>query len=103
MAFDDNISVNNDSIRAVQEQDLRDREATEAFLFDVRCGGKPEILYDPVTGWELYMEGHRVIFSLDGSKSAVNMILRALIFEYRYQCALLGDTNKNRERLRVIN
>ena len=100
---DDNKTVKNiDGIKAAQEQDRRDRDLTQAFLFDLRCGGMPEIMYDPVTGWELFMEDHRVVFPLDGSESAVNMILKSLVFHYQYLSATLGDPDKNRGRLQVI-
>lgn len=80
-----------DPIIAANERFGHDFEARHGFLFDVRCGGEPELLYDPVTGWELYMKGHNTFYSLEGSEDAVNIILRALAYHYRRLSAALGD------------
>lgn len=80
-----------DPIKAANEKFSRDFEARQRFLFDVRCGGEPEILYDPDTGWELCMEGHNIFYPLEGSEDAVNMILCALAYHYRRLSAALGD------------
>ena len=90
-----------DPIKVAQDQFRRDLDATKKFLFDVRCGGKPEIMYDPVTGWELTMDGHAVIYTLEHSESAVNMILQALAYHYQRLSAVLGDPDKKCNRAAV--
>ncbi len=60
-----------------------DMKAMEKFLEAIRHCGEPQILFDPLTGWELYMEDHHVYFPLESSAAAVNMIVGALAEHYR--------------------
>jgi len=83
-----------DSIKVAQKNFQIDSKASQKFLFDVRCGGVPEIMYDPMTGWELFMDGHGVIFPLESCVEAVNMILQALTYHYQRLSAVLGDPDK---------
>lgn len=90
-----------DPIKTAQENYQLNMAATKKFLFDVRCGGEPEIINDPVTGWELFMDGRGVIFSLEHSESAVNMILYNLAYHYRRLSAALGDPDQKCNRVSV--
>ena len=83
-----------DPIKPAQEQSAHDLDAQQRFLFDIRCGGEPEILHDPDTGWELHMYNHDGFYPLEGSEGAVNMILSALAHHYRRVSAVLGDPDQ---------
>lgn len=42
--------IQKDPIKIANEKFSRDFEARQRFLFDVRCGREPKLLYDPVKG-----------------------------------------------------
>ena len=82
--YDTTASINFYTVESPKSVDFeRDNSAKDEFLAAIRYGGKPEILFDDLTGWELFMADHSVYFPLKSSAAAVNMILGALAEHYR--------------------
>ncbi|KQB15321.1 hypothetical protein LY44_01338 [Rhodobacter capsulatus] len=80
-----------DPVKAEMEAYDRDVKTAERVLFDIRAGGEVEIMYDPMTGWEMSGEDVSVYMPLETAERAVNMILRRLTRHYRKLSALRGN------------
>jgi hypothetical protein len=80
-----------DPVKAEMEAYDRDVKTAERVLFDIRSGAEVEIMYDPMTGWEMSGENVSVYMPLETGERAVNMILRRLARHYRHLSALLGN------------
>lgn len=85
-------------IETYHEEWRRDRAIIDEFLYQLRCGKKPELINDDVIGWELFVDGHGY-YPLKDCEEIVNKIIEELAFHYQRLSAALGDPNLQHNHL----
>ena len=94
--------MNDDPIKAAQEEHQRDVATSEKVLFAIRCGAQVRIMHDQESGWEMSGEGLPVFMPLDTGEQAVNLILQGLVWHYRQLTAVLGNPDRHEINLLAV-